>query len=97
MPERKVFAVVNRENHLPVLVFEQELPDLTEPPAQRGTRLAVAAITAQFRENHRAFPFLIAEEDIPPFVRRTFTVVEVTMGYVSEAEARLQEFLESDR
>lgn len=84
----RVYAVVNKQNHLPVLAFEAVLPCPDEPPAQLGLRLATEAWTWAFAECPRGWPFVRSIDEIPDLVRDLFTVVEVEFGFVSAGDDR---------
>lgn len=77
-----VYAVVNKQNRLPVLAFEAVLPCPAEPPLVRGLRLVTAAWTRAFAENPRGWPFVGSIDQIPDIARELFTVVEVEFGFV---------------
>lgn len=79
--EGHVYAMVNRTNGLPVLVWAQYLPDFADPPTDRGRRLLIEAMTARWTARPESFPWVRAAEDIPRFVDEGFTLVEVVEGF----------------
>lgn len=83
----RVYAVVNKEDRLPVLAFEAVLPCPAVPPAQRGLQLVTQAWTRAFAENPRGWPFVRSVDEIPDIVRDLFTVVEVDFGFVPASDS----------
>lgn len=79
--ESHVYAMVNCTNGLPVLVWAQYLPDLADPPAQRGRRLLIEAMTARWEDRPESFPWVKAAEDIPRFVDEGYRLAEVPEGF----------------
>ena len=84
--DRHVYAVVNRENHLPVLIFTQELPNLEDPPARRGLRLFTEIWLGHWQEQPSRYPFVRGAEHLEEIVRTGFEVVEVPHGLVLEIQ-----------
>lgn len=79
-----VYAMVNRTNGLPVLVFDEWLTNTDDPPMQRGRRLLIERMTKAWRFNPAGFPWVKEEADIPRFADEGYRLVDVELGLVIE-------------
>ena len=83
---RWVYAVVNRENGLPVLIFTQRRPNLEDPPAVRGMRLLMDIWHMDWQERPQDYPWIHDSRHLEEIARTGFRVVEVPHGLVLEIE-----------
>lgn len=79
-----VYAMVNNGNGLPVLVFDEWLPNTDDPPSKRGPRLLTARMTQLWWVNPAGYPWVKSKADIPAHVEKHFRLVEVHLGLVIE-------------